>query len=409
MDAEQAKAKLLAVEKELGHAIRVFTNAASSAKPDEVSPSSTEEPDEFYEFTPDDYYRIMSDRIGAQSQILKTRKMREADAAALKAKITKAVIRVHFPDNYILEAKFQPTETLQSLMDLLKKAVAHPDLPFYIYTTPPKEHVKDTSKDFYTAGFAPGAIVYFSYDLPKDVLLVPSVSTRSFLNVYTRRGDEERSRGKPTNISQRGPRGLPWVTITSKRVVTFALEKGDAKKVRGIGSHACCELPEVPLKAMRKLCGGEILILGMWRDFKACPRSFHGPQEVVAIAGCCVKVSRACDIFADLKQKCPSSQAKLSLILEDSWKVAAIITSGGTCAKAAFCLDNMFDSCDLDSDNSKGPYLRDDIISLNGLDLTTEQADPVHPEEPKVVQIPSPVLDSRPPAKKPTKPKWLKL
>ncbi|XP_042418493.1 plant UBX domain-containing protein 1-like [Zingiber officinale] len=231
MDAEQAKAKLLAVEKELGHAIRVFTNAASSAKPDEVSPSSTEEPDEFYEFTPDDYYRIMSDRIGAQSQILKTRKMREADAAALKAKITKAVIRVHFPDNYILEAKFQPTETLQSLMDLLKKAVAHPDLPFYIYTTPPKEHVKDTSKDFYTAGFAPGAIVYFSYDLPKD----------------------------------------------------------------------------------------------------------------------------------------------------------------------------------LDSDNSKGPYLRDDIISLNGLDLTTEQADPVHPEEPKVVQIPSPVLDSRPPAKKPTKPKWLKL
>ncbi|XP_074575418.1 plant UBX domain-containing protein 1 [Curcuma longa] len=233
MDAEQAKAKLLAVEKDLGHAIRVFTNAASSAKPDEVLPSSTEEPDEFYEFTPDDYYRIMSDRIGAQSQILKTRKMREADAAARKAKITKAVIRVRFPDNYILEAKFQPTETLQSLMDLLKKVVAHPDLPFYIYTTPPKERVKDTSKDFYSAGFAPGAIVYFSYDLPKD----------------------------------------------------------------------------------------------------------------------------------------------------------------------------------LESDNStEGPYLRDDIISLNGLDLTTEQADPVHPEEePKVVQIPSPVPDPKPPAKKPTKPKWLKL
>jgi hypothetical protein len=34
-------------------------------------------------------------------------------------------------------------------------------------TTPPKERIKDTSKDFYSAGFAPGAIVYFSYDLPK--------------------------------------------------------------------------------------------------------------------------------------------------------------------------------------------------------------------------------------------------
>jgi hypothetical protein len=35
-----------------------------------------------------------------------------------------------------------------------------------LVTTPPKERIKDTSKDFYSAGFAPGAIVYFSYDLP---------------------------------------------------------------------------------------------------------------------------------------------------------------------------------------------------------------------------------------------------
>lgn len=39
-------------------------------------------------------------------------------------------------------------------------------------TTPPKERVKDTSKDFYSAGFAPGAIVYFSYDLPKGLSLL---------------------------------------------------------------------------------------------------------------------------------------------------------------------------------------------------------------------------------------------
>ncbi|KAG6504652.1 hypothetical protein ZIOFF_036988 [Zingiber officinale] len=291
-------AKLLAVEKELGHAVRVFTNTASFANPGEISSSSTEEPDEFYEFTPDDYYRIMSDRIGAQSQILKTRKMREAEKATRRAKVTKcvvvesrgekllgnvrawrrflpkekmlhaggdppeviafdavsgwhawsrrqrmrdgknrgrthAVIRVRFPDKYVLEAKFQPSETLQSLMDLLKKVVARPDLPFYIYTTPPKERVKDTSKDFYSAGFAPGAIVYFSYDLPKD----------------------------------------------------------------------------------------------------------------------------------------------------------------------------------LESDDSKeGPYLRDDILSLNGLDLPIDRVDPAHPEEElKGVQIPSSAPDPKPPAKKPAKPKWLKL
>lgn len=34
-------------------------------------------------------------------------------------------------------------------------------------TTPPKKQIKDMSQDFYSAGFAPGAIVYFSQDLPK--------------------------------------------------------------------------------------------------------------------------------------------------------------------------------------------------------------------------------------------------
>lgn len=43
-----------------------------------------------------------------------------------------AVIRVRFPDNYTLEAKFHPSDTVQSLMDLLMKVIARPDLPFYI-------------------------------------------------------------------------------------------------------------------------------------------------------------------------------------------------------------------------------------------------------------------------------------
>lgn len=43
-------------------------------------------------------------------------------------------------------------------------------ITMYFYsvdTTPPKQIVKDMTKDFYSAGFAPGAIVYFAYDFPK--------------------------------------------------------------------------------------------------------------------------------------------------------------------------------------------------------------------------------------------------
>ena len=34
-------------------------------------------------------------------------------------------------------------------------------------TTPPKKKIKDMTQDFFSAGFIPGAIVYFLYDLPK--------------------------------------------------------------------------------------------------------------------------------------------------------------------------------------------------------------------------------------------------
>ncbi|KAL2935885.1 Plant UBX domain-containing protein 1 [Bienertia sinuspersici] len=42
------------------------------------------------------------------------------------------------------------------------------ELHHYLYTTPPKKLIKDTSQDFFAASFIPGAIVHFSIDLPKD-------------------------------------------------------------------------------------------------------------------------------------------------------------------------------------------------------------------------------------------------
>lgn len=46
--------------------------------------------------------------------------------------IVQAVLRVRFPDNYTLEAVFHPSETIQSLVDLLLKVVNHPEVPFYL-------------------------------------------------------------------------------------------------------------------------------------------------------------------------------------------------------------------------------------------------------------------------------------
>ncbi|KAK3144436.1 hypothetical protein QOZ80_4AG0313000 [Eleusine coracana subsp. coracana] len=164
-EAQHAADKLKAVAQELGHEVRIFSSEKFAAIPNKLPGADQEEDDEFYELQPADYFNLISNRMAEQSKMLKTRKMREAELAAQRAKRTKAVMRVRFPDGYILEADFLPSERIHSLVDLLMKVIARPDLPFYLYTVPPKKRILDTSQDFTTVGFVPGANVYFSYDL----------------------------------------------------------------------------------------------------------------------------------------------------------------------------------------------------------------------------------------------------
>ncbi|XVF57871.1 hypothetical protein PTKIN_Ptkin07bG0017500 [Pterospermum kingtungense] len=177
MEAASAKAKLAAAKEKFGREICVFETVGSSPSQNEVS--NTEESDDFYEFTAEDYYRLMASK--KEDKFLKTRKIREAEEAARRSRITKAVIRVRFPDNHTLEVTFHPSETVQSLVDLIVKVIARPDLPFYLYATPPKKQLKDMAQDFFSLGFIPGAIVYFSYDLPKGDDDTEAVNSASFL------------------------------------------------------------------------------------------------------------------------------------------------------------------------------------------------------------------------------------
>ncbi|KAF7819466.1 plant UBX domain-containing protein 1 [Senna tora] len=169
MDTEAAKAKLAAIKERFGREIHVFETSPLSTAPNTAA-NAEETDDDYYDFTAEDYYRLLATK--KEDKFLKTRKIREAEEAARRSRINKAVIRVRFPDNHTLEATFHPSETIQSLVDLLTKVISKPEQPFYIYTTPPKKLIKDMSQDFYTAGFCPGAIVYFSFDTPKGESVV---------------------------------------------------------------------------------------------------------------------------------------------------------------------------------------------------------------------------------------------
>lgn len=219
MESELAKARLAAAREKYGRDIRVFETSIASA----ASANVSEESDDFYEFTAEDYYRILGTK--KEDKYLKTKKIREAEEAARRSRMTKAVIRVRFPDNYTLESTFHPSETIQSLFDLLSKVVARPDLPFYLYTTPPKKRVKDLSQDFYAAGFIPGAIVYFAYDDPKGDDGAPYTGPSLQEEVMSLQGLEFVAQHEPA------PEPTPDAATTSPSVVPEQKPPSEKKKM----------------------------------------------------------------------------------------------------------------------------------------------------------------------------------
>ncbi|KAE8811036.1 Tether containing UBX domain for GLUT4 [Hordeum vulgare] len=81
--------KLKAVGQELGHEIRIFSSTTFELMTSKLPRADQEEDDDFYELQPGDYYKLISNRIAEQSKVLKTRKIREAELAAQRARLTK--------------------------------------------------------------------------------------------------------------------------------------------------------------------------------------------------------------------------------------------------------------------------------------------------------------------------------
>lgn len=142
--------------------------------------SNTELPPEFYDFTPDDYHKVMSGWAKQNSKAagpMKTQKLREQDERRRAEQFGPIPVRVHFPDGSIVQANFKALETLASLQKLAQQCML-PNLPqWYLYVTPPKQALKDLSLTFNKAGLLPAANVLVGMDSKHDGLfLKPEVA-----------------------------------------------------------------------------------------------------------------------------------------------------------------------------------------------------------------------------------------
>ncbi|CAJ1053731.1 tether containing UBX domain for GLUT4 [Xyrichtys novacula] len=129
-------------------------------------------PDEFFEVTVDDirkrFAQLKSERKLLEEAPLMTKSLREAQMKEKMERYPKVVLRVQFPDRHVLQGFFRPLETVGTVRHFVKSHLEDPQLSFYLFITPPKTILNDSSATLFQADLFPGALVYFGSDAKTD-------------------------------------------------------------------------------------------------------------------------------------------------------------------------------------------------------------------------------------------------
>lgn len=97
-------------------------------------------PDSFFDLTVEDVRKLLKD-IRKQSSTLTdapmlTAKMREIEESNTILKqmtqYSKTVIRIQFPDRYVLQGTFTPVESIATIMEFIRPYLKDPEMEFYI-------------------------------------------------------------------------------------------------------------------------------------------------------------------------------------------------------------------------------------------------------------------------------------
>ncbi|XP_048466661.1 tether containing UBX domain for GLUT4 isoform X1 [Rhincodon typus] len=136
-------------------------------------PSDFEElPDEFFQVTIDDvrkrFAQLKSERRRLEEAPLMTKSMRETYIKEKTERYPKVVLRVQFPDRYVLQGFFRPFETVGALIEFVKMHLIDPAISFYLFKTPPKVLLDQPAATLFEANLFPAALVHFGSEVRMD-------------------------------------------------------------------------------------------------------------------------------------------------------------------------------------------------------------------------------------------------
>lgn len=124
--------------------------------------------DSFFEVTLEDAKYLAADyrrqREMLENRPLETSKLREARNQKIVERYPLAVIRVYFPDRFVLQGTFQSEEQVADVMHFLRGFLRNGNQEFYLYTSPPK-HILDPGSTLTDANLVPASVVHFGGEL----------------------------------------------------------------------------------------------------------------------------------------------------------------------------------------------------------------------------------------------------
>ncbi|XP_010131238.1 PREDICTED: UBX domain-containing protein 6, partial [Buceros rhinoceros silvestris] len=122
-------------------------------------------PDDFYNLTAEEIKREQRLRTEAleKASMLRTRAMREKEEQREMRKYNYTLVRVRFPDGYILQGTFYARESLSVLYNFVREALREDWLPFELLG-PGGLKLTDENLAFNECGLVPSALLTLAWD-----------------------------------------------------------------------------------------------------------------------------------------------------------------------------------------------------------------------------------------------------
>lgn len=137
---------------------------------DPLEESIADVPDEFYNFTAEDYHRVMLEhkaRVEKEEAGLRTQALRDKEEQRRAEALGAVNMRLIFPSGIICQAQFKATETVAALYDFASSIATCRRPGLVLYTAPPRVDLTDFEATLYKAQLVPAANVYVGQPCPK--------------------------------------------------------------------------------------------------------------------------------------------------------------------------------------------------------------------------------------------------